>query len=136
MKIKNMNIESLKKGGLVLVVGAVITGAITTNNILDKQENEKVPKDVTVRVEETTDDSRFHNDVITFVDEDNYMQGIINGKRGSETSIDSGTKYYVNSHELPGYELEVEVPYDEDEFSLVIDYDEKTISVKGLGKNK
>ena len=136
MKIDNINMERIKKGGLVLSIGAVITGAITTNNILNKQDVIVEPERVKVVIEETSDDSRYANDVITFVDEDSSVQAIINGKRSKQTEIEPGMTYHVYSYELDDYQLELEVPSDEDELSLVIDYDEKTITPKGLGRNK
>ena len=90
------------------------------------------PDRISVRVEKTTDDSRYAKDIITFVDEDSYVEGIINCKRSNETEIIPGQKFHIYSAEINDYMLEVDVPQDEDGFSLIIDYDEGMISINGL----
>lgn len=137
MRVKNMNFEKLKNGGLKLCAGVIITGVMIAGSLVlidNVQDNEIERVPVVVNFQNT--EYMNEDDVISFVNEDNNVVGVAQSNRGHETTVIPGENYSIRSYLLDKDGVEIFVPEDEDGFSVNVDYESETVTVEGLGRGK
>ena len=123
-----------KKILYILAVGVIIAGAAAGAVMLVKGVSlQPEPARIPVVVEFVNADDLEEADVVSMIDSNNNVVGIVATDRGHETTIVPGDDYYIGSWVLQDG-IVVTVPGDEDGFTVTVDYETGTMTVEGLGE--